>query len=129
MSNALTLVSCSRATAPLGHYEQAIIHNDTIYVSGQLGVPLTAAGRQGRDIASQVDHALDQIEAILRTVGCDLGNVIRATVYVTGIENWDAANAAFARRFGAWRPARAVVPCGALHHGALIEIDAVAAIR
>lgn len=129
MSSNLTVVSCSRAAAPGGHYQQAVIHNDTIYVSGQLGVLPSSPRVEASGVGEQVDHALSQIEAILCTVGCSLNDVVRATVYVAGIENWDEANAAFAERFGEWKPARAIVPCGALHHGAKVEIDAVAAIR
>lgn len=129
MSNELTIVVCSAASRPGGHYQQAIIHNDTIHVSGQLGVAPGDADAGARPVAEQVRHALGQIEAILRTVGCGLNDVVKATVYVAGIEHWDAANAAFAACFGTWKPARAIVPCGALHHGALVEIDAVAAIR
>lgn len=129
MPSNLTVVSCSRARAPGGHYEQAVIHGDTIYVSGQLGVLPSAPETQCGGVADQVNYALSQIEIILGTVGCGLSDVVRATVYVASIENWDEADAAFAGRFGDWKPARTIVPCGTLHHGALIEIDAIAAIR
>jgi reactive intermediate/imine deaminase len=129
MSNGLTVVTCSRAAAPGGHYQQAVIHKDTIYVSGQLGVlPFTSTAEQG-DIRAQAHHALSQIEAILGTVGCGLKDIVRTTAYVSRIEDWDTANAVFAERFGDWKPARTIVPCSGLHHGALVEIDAIAAIR
>ena len=54
--------------------------------------------------------------------------MLKCTVYVAGIEHWDEANRAYAAFFGAHRPARAVVPCGPLHHGCKVEVEAVVAV-
>jgi enamine deaminase RidA (YjgF/YER057c/UK114 family) len=78
--------------------------------------------------ADQVTFALRNIEAIARVVGAQVDDIVRCTVYVADIAHWDEANRAYAAFFGANRPARSIVPCGPLHFGALIEIEALVAV-
>lgn len=114
------------APRPAGHYSQAVVHAGLVFVSGQLpldpatGVPLLgSAGAQTR-------AALANLEAILAAAGSGLAGVLRTTVYVRDIALWEEVNAAYAEVFGEHRPARTVVPTAELHHGCLVEIDAVA---
>jgi reactive intermediate/imine deaminase len=124
----LTEIRCSAAPPPGGHYAQAVLHRDTLYVSGQLGVTSETPDAENVGIAEQVTFALQNIAAIAGVVGANVDDIIRCTVYVADITHWDAANRAYAGFFGAHRPARSIVPCGPLHYGALIEIEAVVAV-
>jgi 2-iminobutanoate/2-iminopropanoate deaminase len=65
---------------------------------------------------------------ILRAADSDISRVLKMTVYISDINLWGAVNEVYARVMGEHRPARAVIPTRELHHGFLIEIDAVAAI-
>ena len=124
----LTEVRCVGAPAPGGHYAQAVLHGDLLFVSGQLGVKRDTADPDGVPLAEQVAFALMNIERIARTVGVGRDAVVKCTVFVTGIEHWDEANRAYAAFFGTHRPARSMVPCGPLHFGAKVEIEAVVAV-
>lgn len=118
-------IHAADATAPHGHYVQAIEHGGTIYVSGLLG---NAAGEaQNRSIEEQAAHCLDQLEAILLAAGSSLARVLKLGVFVTDVAEWPRVNAVCAERFGSHRPARIVVPCGPMRLGSRIEIDAIAA--
>ena len=122
----LVEVRCAAAPAPGGHYAQGVLHGATLYVSGQLGlIPGMAVETS---IADQMDFALGNLERIARVVGAGRADVVKCTVFVAGIEHWDEANRAYAAFFGAHRPARSVVPCGALHHGCKVEVEAVVAV-
>jgi len=123
-----TEIRCAAAPSPGGHYAQAILHRDTLYVSGQLGVTRETPDVDKVSIADQVTFALTNIAAISRVVGAQVDDIVRCTVYVANIIHWDEANRAYAAFFGAHRPARSIVPCGPLHFGALIEIEAVIAV-
>lgn len=123
-----TEIRCAEAPPPGGHYAQAVLHGDTLYVSGQLGVTGETPNAETVPIADQVTFALTNIAAISRVVGAQVDDIIRCTVYVTDIAHWDEANRAYAAFFGTHRPARSIVPCGPLHFGALIEIEAVVAV-
>ncbi len=122
-------VFTENAPAPAGHYSQAMLHGDVIYVSGQLPVdPLTGEKRIG-SIEEQTEQAIVNLEQILKAAGSDLNHVLKTTVYVSDIALWDRVNTVYARLFGDHRPARAVVPTKDLHFGFQIEIEAIAAKR
>lgn len=120
------LVSTPNAPAPGGHYAQAVVHQGVIYVSGQLPIdPHTGVHCCG-PIEEQTELALKNLAAILDAAGSSLDRVLKTTVYVSDISLWCLVNVVYARVFGNHRPARAVVPTGELHHGCLIEIEALA---
>ena len=75
---------------------------------------------------AQVHSVLDHCSAVLAAAGCGFNDVVQSTVYVVGVEHWPVFNRLYAERFGSHRPARAVVPVPALHHGFLVEIQMVA---
>lgn len=116
------------APRPGGHYSQAIVHENLVYVSGQLAIdPRTGEKRIGT-IEEQVRQALHNVAAVLEAAGSDITHVLKTTVYISDIELWARVNVEYAKFFGNHRPARAVVPTKTLHYGFQIEIEAVAAI-
>ncbi|MBE0594143.1 MAG: RidA family protein [Gemmatimonadales bacterium] len=120
-------VTTDAAPQPAGHYSQALVHDGTVYVAGQL--PITPDGRKlgDRPVEEQTEQALRNVQAVLRAAGSDLDRLLSVTVYVSDIGLWSRVNAVYARVLGDHRPARAVVPTTALHHGLLVEIQAIAA--
>jgi 2-iminobutanoate/2-iminopropanoate deaminase len=124
----ITFVSTPRAPMPAGHYAQATVHNGLVYVSGQLPIDPTTGAKNLGSIEEQTEQALRNLTAILDEAGSDLEHVLKVTVYVADAGLWDRVNAVYARYFGEHVPARSVVPVKELHHGFLIEIDAIAAV-
>jgi 2-iminobutanoate/2-iminopropanoate deaminase len=119
-------ITTADAPKPAGHYSQATVYNGLVFVAGQLSIdPATSAHKTGT-IEEQTELALNNVHAILQAAGSDWSRVLKMTVYVADINLWDAVNKVYARILGEHKPARAVIPTGALHHGFLIEIDAVA---
>ena len=124
----MKVVITENAPKPAGHYSQAIVHNNIVYVSGQLPIdPKTGEKRIG-SIEEQTEQALKNLSEILKAAGGNLNQVIKTTVYISDIELWDRVNAIYARFFGEHRPARAVVPTRNLHFGFQIEIEAIATL-
>jgi 2-iminobutanoate/2-iminopropanoate deaminase len=76
----------------------------------------------------QAALALENVLAIVVAAGGSPGSILKVTVYLVGVELWPRFNAVYAARMGDAKPARAVIPVSALNHGALVEIDAVAAV-
>jgi 2-iminobutanoate/2-iminopropanoate deaminase len=128
-STELKSVHTPAAPAPAGHYSQAIVHNGVVYVSGQLPIDPRTGERKLGTIEEQTEQVLQNVGEILRAAGSDLSRVLKMTVYVVDTGLWERVNAVYARAMGEHRPARAVVPTKELHHGFLIEMDAVAATR
>ncbi len=127
--NAMKIVKTLEAPLPGGHYSQAIIHQGLVYVSGQLPIDPKTGEKVLGSIEDQARQALKNLSAILEAADSGLPYVIKTTIYLSDIQYWDRVNHIYADFFGTHRPARAVVPVGTLHHGFLIEIDAVAETR
>jgi 2-iminobutanoate/2-iminopropanoate deaminase len=113
---------------PAGHYSPAIIHNGLVFVSGQLPVDLHTGALVTGPVEDQARQALANLAALLQAAGSAPARVLKVTVYLADIALWDRLNAVYAAFFGDHRPARTVVPSGPLHHGFLVEIDAIAAL-
>lgn len=126
MAGEITLVHTPNAVAPAGHYSQALAHQGVLYVSGQLPVRADGSHSVEQPFEVQAAIALDNLLAILNEAGRAPHDLLKVTVYVVGIEHWPAFDRVYARYLGEHRPARAVVPVPALHHGYLIEIEALA---
>jgi reactive intermediate/imine deaminase len=114
---------------PAGHYSPAVTSGPWVFVSGQL--PIAASGPLPADapFAEQVRQVLDNLQVVLETAGSGLDCVVRVTAYVVGVAHWAEFNRVYAEVMGAHRPARSVVPVPQLHHGYLIEVEAVAELR
>ena len=122
-------ISTEAAPAARGHYSQALVHDGVIYVAGQLPIVAEAPERRLATFEEQAERVIDNVAAILAAAGSGLDLVLKSTVYITDVAHWPAFNAIYARRFGAHKPARTVVPVAGLHYGYLVEMDVIAAIR
>jgi len=112
---------------PGGHYSPGIIFGDLVFVSGQL--PVSEAGDHAlasADFETQARQVFRNLIAVLRAAGAGLEDVLKVTLYVSSVDHWGQCNTIYAEIFGDHRPARAVVPTGPLHHGYLIEVEAIA---
>lgn len=125
----IELIHTSNAPSPAGHYSQAVVYNGLVYVAGQLSIDPQTGEKKLGSIEEQTEQTLNNVGEILRAAGSDLSRVLKMTVYISDINLWGAVNEVYARIMGAHRPARAVIPTRELHHGFLIEIDAIAATR
>lgn len=117
------------APTPAGHYSQATVHGGLVYVAGQLAIDPVTGERKLGSIEEQAERTLLNVQAVLEAAGSDWSRVLKVTVYVADISLWGAVNTVYARILGPHRPARAIVPTKELHHGFLVEVDAIAATR
>jgi reactive intermediate/imine deaminase len=123
------VVNTPLAPAPRGHYSQGVVHNGLIYVSVQL--PLAPGNDPSVNppaIEEQARQAIENLLQILAAGGGAPETLLRVTVYVSDIAHWPAVNTVYESLLGEARPARGVVPCGKLHLGYDVAIDAVAAV-
>lgn len=127
MTNGIERIATDAAPPPAGHYSQATAWRELVFVSGQLGPRPDGSHTADQPFEVQVRQALDNLLAILREAGCGPEQVLRVTAYIAGVENWPAFNRIYAKRFGEAKPARTVVPVPELHHGYLVEVEAIAA--
>ena len=119
-------ITTDAAPAAVGAYSQATIDGDLIFTAGQL--PMTPDGTllDTAPVAEQTRQCLDNVGAILEAAGGSLESVLKTTVYLGDMEDFDAFNDAYAGYFEADPPARSAVEVGAVPKGAALEIEAVA---
>jgi len=118
-------IATSQAPAAIGPYSQAIRAGEWLFVSGQIPLdPATGRLVEG-DAAAQAERAIRNLQAVVEAAGGRLENVVKVTLYLADMSQFDAVNRVYARFFG-HKPARAAIGVAALPKGALVEIEAVA---
>lgn len=120
-------ITTDTAPRPVGHYSQACVHEGLIFVSGQLPVSLEGKALSDKSFEEQTRQAIANMLSIVKAAGSAPDRVLKVTAFIVGIENWPAFNAVYTEVLGAHKPTRSVVPVPALHHGCLIELEAIAA--
>lgn len=120
------VVRTERAPAAVGPYAQAIKSRGLVWVSGQLGTDPASGALAGGEIEDETRQVLRNLAAVLEAAGSGLDRVLRATVWLIDLENFDRVNRVYAEAFGANVPARVCVEVCRLPRGARVEIDAVA---
>ncbi len=122
-------VNSLSAPAAIGPYSQAIDAGDFVFLSGQVPIdPKTGELVQG-DIGVQTDRALDNLGAVLEAAGCSFSDVVKTTIYLIDLGDFQAVNATYGKRFTDAPPARATIQVSALPKNARVEIDAIARKR
>jgi len=124
---AIASVATPAAPAPNGHYSQAIVFGELVFLSAQL--PLDPDGAIPADVSAQALQALANCGAILDAAGSGLDQVLSVTLYLADVAHWASVDRAFAAVLGDHRPARAMVPVPALHLGAQVAAQMIAARR
>lgn len=114
------------APAAIGPYSHAVSVGDFVFCSGQLGID-PATGRLPGSISAQATQALRNLSAVLEASGCSLGDVVKTTVFLVDIHDFNAVNEVYGSFFKRDCPARSAFQVAALPKGALVEIEAIAA--
>jgi 2-iminobutanoate/2-iminopropanoate deaminase len=120
------VVSTDQAPAPSGAYTQALAVGPLVFVSGQ--IPLDARGRlvEG-DIVVQTCQVIANLKAILAATGLTLKDVVKTTVFLADMADFQEFNRAYGEFFPTHPPARTTVQAAGLPRGVAVEIDAIAA--
>jgi len=122
----LRTVHTDHAPAAIGPYSQAVVTDGWVFCSGQIPIdPATGDLLEG-DIQAQTDRVLENLRAVLEAAGSSLSAVVKTTVFLADMDDFQAMNEVYARHFGDHRPARAAVEAAALPKHVSVEIECVA---
>ena len=121
----MKIIKSDKIPEPKGHYSPAIEHNGVLYLSGQLPVD-PVSGKIPGNIEDQTQQALENVRLILTEAGSAMDRELSMRLYISDIALWSSVNQVYATFLGQHKPARAIIPTRDLHHGCLIEIEAVA---
>ncbi|AKH96746.1 RidA family protein [Halanaeroarchaeum sulfurireducens] len=123
------VIDTSEAPAAVGAYSQGVTDGSLLFTAGQ--IPLTPDGDllDEEDIAVQTRQCLENVKAILEEEGVTMQDVLKVTVYLDDMDDFDAMNEAYGEYFRDNPPARSAVEAGALPKDVDVEIEAIATQR
>lgn len=125
-----TVITSPDAPAAIGPYVQAMAHDGVLYCSGSLPVNAETGDLDNADLTAEVRRSLSNLEAVCREAGTSLDRALRLGVFTTRLESFAEINAAYTEHFaGRSVPARTTIGVAALPLGAIVEIDALVALR
>ena len=123
-----SVVRTEAAPAPFqgAPYNQAIKVGDLVFVAGQLALKPGHTEMAGDSIAEQTEQVLANLRAILEEAGSGLDRLVKTTVFLTNLDDFQGMNEVYAKHVGDRPPARSTVEVSRLPSGALVEIEAIA---
>ena len=125
-SDKITEVASTQAPSPAGPYSQGLLKDRMLFCSGQIALDASTGMIVSGGIEAQTNRVLLNLRSVLRAADMDFENVLRTTVYLIDINDFDAMNAVYMQHLGSFRPTRTTVAVSALPRGSSIEIDAIA---
>jgi len=126
MAETKEAIQTDAAPQAVGPYSQGIESGELVFVSGQLPIdPATGVFPDG-DIQARTRQVIRNVEAVLRKSGCGLDHVVKTTVFLVDMGDFQAMNEVYAEHFQQPYPARSVFQVGALPKGADVEMEAIA---
>ena len=122
-----TVIRTEAAPAPFqgAPYNQAIVAGELVFVAGQLGLRPGDTSVEG-DIAQQTEQALENLAAILGAAGSSMDKLVKTSVFLSDLDDFQGMNEVYAAKVGDRPPARSTFQVAKLPSGALVEIEAVA---
>lgn len=123
-----TIIHTDKAPPAAGPYSQAVTANGFVYTAGQVGVDPATRQFAGDTIEAQTRQVLNNLVAVLEAAGCTFADVVKATVFLSDMNNFAAMNAIYGEYFQTNPPARSTVQVARLPLDAKVEIELVAAL-
>jgi 2-iminobutanoate/2-iminopropanoate deaminase len=120
------IVSTSEAPAAIGPYSQAVRNGNFLFCSGQIPLDPKSGQIVSGDIAVQTRRVLDNIGAVLKAEGLTFANIVKTTIFLTDLGDFQTVNETYGSYFKQQPPARSTVQVSALPKGAKVEIEVIA---
>jgi len=121
-----SVISTKKAPQAIGPYSQAILANDTLYISGQLPIIPNNSTSLPEGIKAQTIQCLMNIVSIVQSAGLTKLHIVKCNVYMRNLSDFPLMNSEYETFFGEHKPARVTIEVSRLPKDALIEIDAIA---
>ena len=117
------------APSAIGPYSQAVAEAGWLYCSGQIAIDPKGGSIVEGGVEAETRQVLENLGAVLGAAGLDFGDVVKTTIFLTDLRDFEAVNRVYGERFTRPYPARSTVQVVALPRGARVEIEAIARMR
>ncbi|MCD8916411.1 RidA family protein [Staphylococcus simulans] len=121
-------IHTNKAPEALGPYSHAVVVNDMVYTSGQ--IPLNEFNELVSDeVSVQTRQVLENLKAVLQEAGADIDSVIKATIFIKDMNDFQEINEVYGQYFNAHKPARSCVEVARLPKDVKVEIEVIAQVK
>lgn len=120
------IINTTKAPAPIGPYNQAVLANNMLFVSGQVAIDPVSGKIITGDIKLEARQVMENIKAILTEAGMTFGNIVKTTIFLTDMNNFSAVNEVYGSYFSSDFPARETVQVSRLPKDVSVEISVMA---
>ena len=122
-------ISTNKAPAAIGPYSQAIQWGDVVFISGQVAFIPSTGELNNNTFESEVNQVIENLDAICKEAGGSLDNILKLSIFLTDLSNFDAVNNLMKKRFSEPFPARSTIEVSRLPKDVNIEMDAILSIE
>lgn len=122
------VIKSANAPAPIGPYSQAILIENTLYISGQIALDANTGELENENIQKETKKVMDNLGSVLNEAGADYSNIVKCSIFVSDLNNFAAINEVYANYFSSDFPARETVEVSRLPKDVNVEISAIAVI-
>ena len=122
-------ISTNKAPAAIGPYSQAIQWGDVVFISGQVAFIPSTGELNNNTFESEVNQVIDNLDAICKEAGGSLDNILKLSIFLTDLSNFDAVNNLMKKKFSEPFPARSTIEVSRLPKDVNIEMDAILSIE
>ena len=120
------IINTKNAPAPIGPYNQAIIVDNTIYISGQVCIDPATGNLKNKDLNEETHQVMQNLKSILQEAGMNFSNVVKSTIFLTDMNRFSEVNEIYGKYFDGDFPARETVQVSALPKLVNVEISMIA---
>ena len=120
------MITTKNAPAPIGPYNQAILVNNTLYISGQVCIDPASGNLKNKDLQEETHQVMQNLKSILQEAGMNFNNVVKTTIFLTDMNRFSEVNEIYGKYFDGDFPARETVQVAALPKLVNVEISMIA---
>jgi 2-iminobutanoate/2-iminopropanoate deaminase len=120
------IINTPAAPAPIGPYNQAVLVNNTLYISGQVCLDAETGGLKNSSVQEEARQVMRNLKAILTEAGMDFSHVVKTTIFLTDMNRFGEVNDVYGSFFESDFPARETVQVSALPKFVNVEISMIA---
>ncbi|MEX2597588.1 MAG: Rid family detoxifying hydrolase [Salibacteraceae bacterium] len=122
-----SIIKSNTAPAPIGPYSQAVMHNNTLYVSGQIAINASTGEMVTSNINAETQMVMQNLQAVLQAAGMGFENVLKCSIFLSDMSAFSDVNEVYANYFKINPPARETVAVKTLPKNVNVEISCIAA--
>ena len=121
----MRIIATDEAPKAIGPYSQAMVANGLVYTSGQIAL-MPDGTMETRGIEYQTKQVMKNLFYVLQAAGAGFEDVIKTTIYLADMDDFETVNKIYAHHFGDHKPARSTIAVKTLPKNALVEIECIA---